>query len=189
MTTASSGPGAATPTVETASEFVARLELDGMSADAFAAAYAHPFLIEIGGRATDEEQQRGDTLPPGTGASPFDAARARVVQVRKVTPTEKFRHITIGRTPNNDLHLDDRSVSKLHCYLQAPATAGAPWRIVDCSTYGVMGGGTKLGKDAPHELPANAAPGHEPRVQIGDLKFLWYQDPRVALMALLQRGA
>lgn len=181
-------PKSDSPTVETASEFAQRIGLAGLSPEAFAAAFDHPFLIEIGGRAGEDEPQRGDTLPPGAGVNPFDAACARVAQVRKVTPVESFRHITIGRTPNNDLHLDDRSVSKLHCYLQAPTGAGTPWRIVDMSTYGVMVGATKLAKGESFDLPLASAPGTEPRIQIGDLKFLWYQDPTVALMALLQRG-
>jgi len=52
-----------------------------------------------------------------------------------------------------------------------------------------MVGADKLTKGEPFELPAQSVPGSEPRVQIGDLKFLWYQDPKVALMALLQRGS
>jgi pSer/pThr/pTyr-binding forkhead associated (FHA) protein len=174
------------PTVETIDDFTARIE--GLEADDFARVFDHPFLIEVGGKATDEEPQRGATLPPGAGNAPFDPSCARVVSVRKITPVESFRHITIGRTPNNDIHLDDRSVSKLHCYLQAPGAGRETWSVVDMSTYGVMVGAKKLTRDEPFALPKESAPGTEPRFQIGDLKFLWYQDPKVALAAVLQRG-
>jgi pSer/pThr/pTyr-binding forkhead associated (FHA) protein len=174
------------PTVETVTQFLARIA--GLEPDDFARVFDHPFLIEIGGKVAEEAPPRVGTLPPGAGAATFDPSKGRVVSVRKVTPVEKFRHITIGRTPNNDLHLDDRSVSKLHCYLQAPAANGEPWRIVDLSTYGVMVGADKLTKEQPYALPVQPAPGAEPRIQIGDLKFLWYQDPKVAYAALLQRS-
>ena len=130
------------PTVQTVDEFQHRIA--GMSLDDFTAAYAHPFLVEWRPRASNEPFRGSSTAEPGTSLpSMASPETARIVQVRKTPASAGFRHVTIGRTANNDVPLGESCISKLHAYLMAPDSPAGRWRLVDVSTYGTSVNGEK----------------------------------------------
>ena len=60
--------------------------------------------------------------------------------------------ITVGRTSNNDLWLDDASVSRFHAYFQQ-APHDESWQLVDAeSRNGTWAGTRRLAAAAPHPL-------------------------------------
>ena len=133
------------PTVQTVAELQGRI--GGMSLDDFVAAYPHPFLIESRPKADGGEAPfRGSsTAEPGAGLPTAAAPEtARIVQVRKTEAGAAFRHVTIGRTANNDVQLGDSCISKLHAYLVAPADPGGRWQLPKHGHLGRHGG---LGDD------------------------------------------
>lgn len=181
------------PTVQTVGEFEPRVR--GMSLDDFARAYPHPFLLEWRPRATDEPFRGSRTATPAVQLPAMAAppATARVIQVRKTPAGAAFRHVTIGRTPNNDIPLGDSAISKLHAYLVAPAPEAADrrWQLVDVSTYGTAVNGERCRREVPVPLLRAATDAAAPRVSLADVHFLFLEEPQAllsALASLLQRA-
>lgn len=177
-----------TRSVGTVADFLAHTQ--ALDPDAFAARYPHPFLLEIGPEVEAPGVPRvGATLAPGRApVRGGPGARTRVVKVRKQGDPGKFRHVTVGRTPNNDIAIPEGTISKFHAYFMAPEGSSDPrWRLVDVSTFGTLVDGKRLEKETPEWLAVGSAPGTEPRITFGDRAFLWVPDPR-RLCAVL-RGA
>jgi hypothetical protein len=174
------------PTVQTLAEFQPRIA--GMSFEAFAAAYPHPFLLEWRPRLEETPEFRSSvTVEPGVDSPAAGAASpesARVIQVRKTSASTGMRHITVGRTANNDIPLDAGGISKLHAYFMAPATDEELWKFVDVSTYGCTVGGQPCPKEEPVTLLRADRDAAAPRIGFADLAFTFYENPAMVLGAL-----
>lgn len=75
--------------------------------------------------------------------------------------------ITVGRTENNDLVMDDNSVSRFHAYFQKDSKGR--WTLVDAeSKNGTVADGLRLKGSAPVELKSGS------RIRFGsvDVRFL-----------------
>lgn len=185
---------AAEPTVQSLAEFLGRIF--GLTPERFAARYPHPFLIEWRARAPGPEPFRGSqTTEPGVtlpGGAPPDAAR--IIQVRKTPSNAAFKHITVGRTGNNDIALGDAAISKLHAYFVAPEPGADDrrWRIVDMSSFGTSVNGERCIAEHPTPLLTAARDAAAPRVSFADVHFLFVEDAQAVLRtlaALQQRAA
>lgn len=80
-----------------------------------------------GGGMQVEQLQRG-----------YLAEHSVVVPIRK-SKRNPWSHITIGRARTNDIRLNHKSVSKVHCYVFPPLAweiikTEEPWRIRDCKS-------------------------------------------------------
>ena len=91
--------------------------------EAFSQAHRHPFLVDeaaaVGGEEEDREVQFrtvvGDEAIPGTvGASDLGKLRVQPLVKRESGAFEGLVHV--GRTANNDIVLDDPSISKFHAF-------------------------------------------------------------------------
>ncbi len=173
------------PTVLALADF--HLRIRGLSPEEFSARFPHPFLLEWRPRKSAEEFRGSQTVEPGTmlpSGAPPDSAR--VAQVRKVTPVSTFRHITVGRTPNNDIPLSDACISKMHAYLVAPEpdARDARWQIVDVSTYGTSVNGERCKSQKPTPLLQATKELAAPVISFADLHFLFLEQPEAVLRAL-----
>ncbi len=90
------------------------------------------------------------------------------VIVEKTKDNAFQRRVTIGRTSNNDIVLDDTSVSRFHAWLQQDeATSG--WQLFDAgSRNGTMAGGKKLAPKAGVTLSAGV------KVKVGSVELTFY---------------
>lgn len=116
---------------ESAGVRVAKMLVDDVALDdvAFKARWGEAFLLvetalqatpfDVDGTLPGEEQT---TTTPKQAASPRDVVDAIVFLVRRKSGAEHKR-ATVGRTPATDLVMNDRSVSKLHAFLE-PQTDG-----------------------------------------------------------------
>ena len=88
--------------------------------------------------------------------------------VRKSVKNAFADEVTLGRTANNDITIEDNSVSRFHAYF-APVKKG--WTLVDAkSTAGTFLGGKKLAPRTPAQLE------NETRLKVGDVE-LQFLDP------------
>lgn len=105
-----------------------------------------------------------------------------VYELRKsVQKTNAFAMgITLGRTENNDLVVDDNSVSRFHAWFQQdPRTHD--WKVVDAeSKYGTYVNGTKLSPNVATVLTDGA------RLRVGDVQMTYFV-PASFLAMLEQR--
>lgn len=81
------------------------------------------------------------------------AADPEILRVEKSSEAEKVNAfslgITLGRTPNNDVMIDDGSVSRFHAYFQQDPQSGV-WHVVDAeSSNGSYVGGVRLAPRRP----------------------------------------
>lgn len=91
----------------------------------------------------DEERYRLQTAS-GVGVPSFGGQESLVFPVRKVRENAFPRGITLGRTRNNDVILEDASVSRFHAWFAHPDADG-PWQLTDAgSRNGTSVEGTRL---------------------------------------------
>ncbi len=89
------------------------------------------------------------------------------VVVEKTKDNAFQRRVTIGRTNNNDIVLDDTSVSRFHAWLQQDEQSGQ-WQLCDAgSRNGTMVGGKRMGAKAAVVL----SPGVKVRIGAVELTF------------------
>jgi pSer/pThr/pTyr-binding forkhead associated (FHA) protein len=93
-----------------------------------------PILLyhRLGGGAEESSEFRYRTvsaveLLPVSGEEPL------VIPVRKSKDNAFQRGVTVGRTANNDVVLDDGSVSRFHAWFQRDAT-GPGWSLADAGS-------------------------------------------------------
>jgi FHA domain len=121
----------------------------GLTKEQYEAAHPHPLLVQL------TERAMGDGNPNASGFATIvpDAAPAisrkeanHVFEVAKRAGANAFEHmITLGRTRNNDIVVEDLSVSKFHASFRKDASGG--WAITDTSKNGIQVDGFKV----PHE--------------------------------------
>ncbi len=136
--------------------------------EAFAATYAHPFLLAMSGLEAQPAPARTIRMEGGPELiNAIMAERRRikseggakaapvVLPVRKVQTTFPSM-ITVGRARNNDIVVPDALVSKFHAFFRR--LDDGDWGLADAGS----ANGTKLGE---LELPAKGQP---ERVRSGD---------------------
>jgi len=128
----------------------------------------------------DEEEdfklrtQSGIVMPAIGGGEPL------AVVIEKTKDNAFQRRITVGRTANNDIVLDDQSVSRFHAYLQQDERQ--EWTLTDAgSRNGSFVSGRRLPAKTPSPL-ANAAV-----VRIGAVQLTFYSAQ--GFLDLLKRRA
>ncbi len=105
--------------------------------------------------------QSGLSVPSIGGGDPM------AVVIEKTKDNAFQRRITIGRTGNNDIVLDDTSVSRFHAWIEQQETQ--EWVLVDAgSRNGSTLGGRKIAPKAPAPLTNGLS------VRIGALQLTYY---------------
>lgn len=105
-----------------------------------------------------------------------------VVIVEKTKDNAFQRRVTIGRTNNNDIVLDDASVSRFHAWLQQQEN-GVAWQLFDGgSRNGTMVGGQRLAAKGGAVLAVGT------KVKIGTVELTFYSAEGF-LKLLKQRAA
>jgi hypothetical protein len=147
---------------------------------------ARRFLTDEEGARRDHQQpllvleappeDRQEALYFATGAGKRERPRSGegivyVLEKAPGKPNAFAMGVTVGRTENNDVVLEDNSVSRFHAYFQKDPSGG--WRLVDAeSTCGTFVGLLRLTAKQPFKLPPMA------RVRFGELE-LFYFEPEV----------
>lgn len=130
--------------------------------EAFRRAVTTPVLLWQAPPATPEapllfSTRAGQAKRPGKGSPMF-------FFVQKSVKNAFADEVTLGRTANNDITIEDNSVSRFHAYF-APDKAGG-WSLVDAkSTSGTFLGGKRLEPRAPATLK------NEVRLKVGDVEL------------------
>ncbi|MDX2015350.1 MAG: FHA domain-containing protein [Myxococcaceae bacterium] len=105
--------------------------------------------------------QSGIAVPAIGGGEPL------AVVVEKTKDNAFQRRVTVGRTSNNDIVLDDASVSRFHAWVQQEDGGG--WSIVDAgSRNGTQVGGKKLAAKVPSALQSGV------KVRIGVIELTFF---------------
>lgn len=92
---------------------------------------------------THGHREAAPAAPPGVAAFPIAKRRDAVFQDR----------ITVGRTRNADISLEDPKVSKLHAYFARASDPAAGYTLTDVgSTNGTFANNVRLGTDQPQQL-------------------------------------
>jgi pSer/pThr/pTyr-binding forkhead associated (FHA) protein len=105
--------------------------------------------------------QSGIAVPAIGGGEPL------AVVVEKTKDNAFQRRVTVGRTSNNDIVLDDASVSRFHAWLQIEDNGS--WSIVDAgSRNGTWVGGKKLGQKTPSPLASGV------RIKVGVIELTFF---------------
>lgn len=143
----------------TLEELVARARK--VSADSFAAQTRTPYLIRLGSTLDPDAVERARaavrTVHPETTAHRRRPGRPlEAYAVAKKPGANAFGFmITLGRTNNNDIAIEEEPVSKFHASLTQDA--GGPWTIADMSRNGTWLDGVKLPPRAVTPLRSGAA--------------------------------
>lgn len=104
--------------------------------------------------------QSGLSVPAIGGGDPM------AVVIEKTKDNAFQRRITIGRTANNDIVLDDTSVSRFHAWIEQH---NAEWVLVDA---GSRNGSTVSGRKIPAKAPSVLTNGLV--LRIGALQLTYY---------------
>lgn len=104
--------------------------------------------------------QSGIAVPAIGGGEPL------AVIVEKTKDNAFQRRVTVGRTSNNDVVLDDNSVSRFHAWLE---TDDRGWSIIDAgSRNGTWVAGKKLNAKTPSLLSSGV------KVRVGVIELTFY---------------
>ena len=104
--------------------------------------------------------QSGLTMPMLGGGEPM------AVVIEKTKDNAFQRRVTVGRTKNNDIVLDDVSVSRFHAWLQEEAGV---WAVIDAgSRNGTWVGGKRLDPRVRTALASGS------RVRIGAVELTFF---------------
>ncbi len=91
--------------------------------------------------------------------------RAMFFFIEKSAKNAFTDEVTVGRTANNDIAIEENSVSRFHAYFK-PGAKGAPWTLVDAkSTAGTFVAGKKLSPKTPVSISS------EMHLRIGDVEL------------------
>ncbi len=111
-----------------------------------------------------DEDQIDATLPYGQELPP--EVDLEVYPLTKKTGASFADRITIGRTPNNDIVVNDSSVSRLHAYIRRD---GNNWIVADAgSKNGSWLRGSKLEARRENALPSRAV------LRLGEVELTFY---------------
>lgn len=104
----------------------------------------------------------------GVTPTTFGGGEPLVFLLAKTRDNAFVRRVTVGRTSNNDLPVDDGSVSRFHAWFQRDEETG-PWFVVDAgSKNGTKVNGRALEPRRPFELAAGM------RIRIGHVDLSYF---------------
>jgi pSer/pThr/pTyr-binding forkhead associated (FHA) protein len=124
----------------------------------------HPVLLWEAPPATKEAPLLFATRAGEKNKHPAPG-RAMFFFVEKSVKNAFADEVTVGRTANNDITIEENSVSRFHAYFK-PGGKGAPWTLVDAkSTAGTFVGGKRLAPRTPVSISS------EMSLRIGDVEL------------------
>jgi pSer/pThr/pTyr-binding forkhead associated (FHA) protein len=127
--------------------------------------YEPPEEVESQDDEDDDYQFRTQS---GLEMSSIGGGEPLAVVIEKTKDNAFQRRVTIGRTNNNDIVLDDTSVSRFHAWLQQDEGTGQ-WQLFDAgSRNGTTVGGKRLPAKAAVVLTAGV------KVKIGSVELTYY---------------
>lgn len=131
----------------------------------------------------EEEEMTNDErslhTATGTGPNPLHG-EPRLVVVRKNKDNAFQRRVTVGRTPNNDVVIDDASVSRFHAWFEQ--AEDGTWVVVDAgSKNGSYVSTKKLAPKKPHSLRGGE------KVRFGTIDG-WFLTPERVMDRLRRRA-
>ncbi len=122
------------------------------------------------GEPISEEYRLRTASGAGLGTH-LGATEAVVILVKKTKDNAFQRGVTVGRTGNNDIVLDDPSVSRFHAWFQRDERGG--WTVADAgSKNGTTVSGTRLKSKKPMRIPDMA------RVRFGEVTLTLFLPER-----------
>ncbi len=125
------------------------------------------FVFDTPSRATLVSS--GDMLSPGATGD-YLLPNAVVIPVRK-TDGNPFPFVSVGRARNNDVCLEDRSVSKVHAYFIQPTQASKFWGLKDAKS---LNGTTLMLGSGPQRLTAEpTSVEHGAEIRFGVVRCLF----------------
>lgn len=132
----------------------------GLGTKQFLETYNHPFLVEnylapsskikLARVETISEFDLNDVLPPKE--EDRSILQARVIPLKKREVDSSERMIFVGRSPNNDIVLANKMVSKLHAYFSQVPGSGVMQVVDMTSTNGTFVNGTRLASSVKSSL-------------------------------------
>ena len=125
----------------------------GMEEEEFTSRYDHGFLLIYPiQEGEDEGKVQFQTMAGGNIKDLVGANDADPDLFLLSKPgAHAYTMITLGRTANNDVHLDNGAISKMHAYFKKDDKAG--FNVTDAgSTNGTVVNGATLFKDEPKSL-------------------------------------
>ncbi|MBI5496415.1 MAG: FHA domain-containing protein [Deltaproteobacteria bacterium] len=141
--------------------------------EAFCARHPDPFLVRL-----DERGGRDDATPwvfakpgaakapPGRLLQPVAGFMARVFEVVKTSGSGARHVVALGRAADNDIVIEERSISKAHARLKR--TAAGEWEVEDAgSRNGTRVNGTRVALDTARALRSGDV------VNFGDVSCLF----------------
>lgn len=141
------------------------------------AAIKSPVLLFEPLEHDDEVSEYRFRTQSGVGGAPVDPDEPMVLLVRKQASNAFKSRITVGRTTNNDLVLDDGSVSRFHAWFE---TDGTLWQLADAgSKNGTVLNGQRLTAKKLSPVTKNA------RIKFGDVPATFLLPD--AFLALLKK--
>jgi hypothetical protein len=120
----------------------------------------------------DGEEPSGDyqfRTASGTGAPDAAAGEPGVLEVTKHKDNAFRRGVTVGRTRNNDLVIDDASVSRFHAWLEKDP-GGKGWSVADA---GSKNGTRVAGKRLTPKRLVSVSNGE--RLRFGHIDTVFYE--------------
>jgi pSer/pThr/pTyr-binding forkhead associated (FHA) protein len=127
----------------------------------FAATLTAPALVWEGASSTtdeDEREFRSQLTTAGPAPNPLETGETIVYFLQKDSRKQNAfpMAVTVGRLANNDIVLDQSSISRFHAYLQLDSKSGK-WTITDAgSDNGTFIDGQRLEKNARAVVPDGA---------------------------------
>lgn len=158
-----------------------RLQVEGTTLEKFVAAWPMPFLLQMNASEANPlsplETVRGPINTDETRRDMTPPVPLFVHPIRKrhdhKTPT-----ITLGRSPQNDLVLDEPAVSRFH---GAFLPEGDIWTFVDKSSGGTWVDGRKIPTLRPYPLRPGSA------IALGNSVYVTFLTPQMCFEAVAPR--
>lgn len=124
-----------------------------------------------------------NTVSGVSGPAAIGGGEPVILKVRKAKDNAFQRGITVGRTANNDVVIDDGSVSRFHAWFQQDALTG-DWSLADAgSKNGTHLAGLKL---KPRKLSALS---RESRLRFGKVDVTFLTPPAFLRLLKLRSGS
>lgn len=167
---------------ERLSQLAAMLERDE---EAFLDAETSPFLVWQEAPATRAHELVWTTVPHFEHRPEPPTNDPLVFRIAKGTSSHNAFGvgITLGRTANNDIAVDDPSISRFHAYFQRDEKSGV-WHVVDAESFnGTFCDGVRLAVGRPAPLHDHIS------LEFGSVHLRFYlPEGLVGLMRLRHRG-
>lgn len=115
---------------------------------------------------TDDDDEYQFHTQSGAGVSPVGGGEPLAVLLEKTKDNAFVRRVTVGRTSNNDVVLDDSSVSRFHAWFEREDFG--EWFIADA---GSRNGTWVQSRKLTPRTPSKLFTGHRIRIGVVELTF------------------